>query len=558
MRRTGLWVLLTFVIVASVTQAQDATNLLTNPGMEEAGFGPYTGRGRPNLNIPGGWNIWIADGPRDADKPWQNRQDKTFAFPHRGPDPDPHGGVMSLNVSAGFHTSTNAVYQQVNVPADSNLTASAWAFIHTCTLPRDEDGEATEPKCQSSPASEAAVRVGIDPNGGTDIADSDIVWSANAAPHDQWLQISTSATATGGQVTVFLYYTSRWASDLNNVYWDDAVLSTGGAGGSAPGAAPPAPTAPPFVAFVVPQGEQEDGSVVHTVQAGDTLDSIAFAYSVTRQDILNLNNIPDPRFIAVGQRPTIRPAGSVSEESSEDESASEESSGGESADTSQETADSAEAPVEGEGGEEAVEESAAEEPEPTEVPPTPEPTEVLPTAPVVSVASGNVQPAVNPAADTAGVCVAMFNDTNQNRIQEDGEALLAGGSIAINAAAETLDEYETDGASEPHCFTDLAAGAYIAIASAPTGYGLTTPEQLRVQAVPGMNVNLMFGAAEGVEAVAPPPAESGGIVNETVAEETDTRSPLDQLMQYAGYILFALAGLALVVGIGLTLGLRRR
>jgi hypothetical protein len=152
----------------------------------------------------------------------------------------------------------------------------------------------------------------------------------------------------------------------------------------------------------------------------------------------------------------------------------------------------------------------------------------------------------------------MFNDANQNRIQEDGEALLAGGSIAINAAAETLDEYETDGTSEPHCFTDLAAGDYIAVASAPSGYGLTTPEQLRVQAVPGVNINLIFGAAEGVEAVAPPPAETGGIVNETVAEETDTRSPFDQLMQNAGYLVFGLAGLALIGGIGLTLVLRRR
>ncbi len=540
MRRTGLFVLLTILIVASVTQAQDAANLLTNPGMEEADFGPYTGRGRPNLNIPGGWNIWIADGPRDADKPWQNRQDKTFAFPHRGPDPDPHGGVMALNISAGFHTSTHAVYQQVSVAEDSNVTASAWANIHTCTLPRDEDGEPTQPKCQSSPASEALVRVGIDPNGGTDVGDSDIVWSANTAPHDQWLQVSATATATGGQVTVFLYYTSRWASDLNNIYWDDVVLSTGGEGGSAPGAAPPAPTAPPFVAFVVPQGEQEDGSIVHTVQAGDTLDSIAFAYSVTRQDILNLNNIPDPRFIAIGQRLTIRSAGTVSEESS--------------GDTSEETSNGAEAPVEGEGSAE----EAAEEPEPTAVPPTPEPTEVLPTAPVVSVASGDVQPALNPAADTASVCVTMFNDANQNRIQEDGETLLAGGSIAINAAAETLDEYETDGASEPHCFTDLAAGDYIAVASAPSGYGLTTPDQLRVQVVTGVNINLVFGAAEGVEAAAPPPADTGGIVSETVAEETDTRSTLDQLMQNAGYILFGLAGLALVGGIGLTLALRRR
>jgi LysM repeat protein len=548
MQQTGLWVLLLWILVfASITQAQDATNLLTNPGMEEAGLGIYTGRGRPDLNIPVGWNIWMADGPRDADKPWQNRPDKTFGFPHRGPDPNPHGGVMALNISAGFHTSTNAVYQQVNVTPETNITASAWAWIHTCTLPRDSDGEATVTSCGSSPASEALVRVGIDPNGGTNVADTDIIWSANAAPHDQWLQISASATTTGPQATIFLYYTSRWASDLNNVYWDDATLSGGGAGGAAAGAATAAPTAPPFVAFVVPQGEQEDGSIVHTVQAGDTLDSIAFAYGVTRQDILNLNNIPDARIIAIGQRLSIRGAGEGGNEDNGDTSSEDTGT----------SSDAAEPTPEGESGDTASVEEVSE-PEPTAVPPTPAPTEVLPTAPVVSVASGDVQPAVDPAASAASVCVTLFNDTNQNRIQEDGEDLLAGGTIAIRAAAETVDEYETDGTSEPHCFTDLAAGDYIAVASAPDGYGLTMPGQLSVQAVIGVPINIAFGAAEGVEAVAPPPADTGGIVNETVAEETDTRSTLDQLMQNAGLILFGLAGVILVGGIGATILLRRR
>jgi hypothetical protein len=154
--------------------------------------------------------------------------------------------------------------------------------------------------------------------------------------------------------------------------------------------------------------------------------------------------------------------------------------------------------------------------------------------------------------------VTLFNDTNQNRIQETGEDLLAGGTIAVNAASESLVTYETDGASEPHCFTDMAAGDYMAVASAPDGFGLTTPAQLRVQVVPGVNINLTFGAAEGVEAVAPPPADTGGLVNETVADETDTRATENSLMQNAGLILFGLAGVVLVGGIGLTVFMRRR
>jgi LysM repeat protein len=546
MQKTGLWVLLTLFILTfvSLTHAQDATNALTNPGMEEAGFGQYTGRGRPDLNIPVGWNIWIADGPRDADKPWMNRADKTYGFPHRGPDPSPHGGIMALNISQGFHTSTNAVFQQVGAAEDANVQASAWAWIHTCTLPRDEDGNAEVPTCGSSPASEGFVRIGIDPNGGTDPFDSDIVWSANASPHDQWLQVSTSATATGGQVTVFLYFTSRWASDLNNVYWDDAVLSGGGAGGSAPGAATAAPTAPPFVGFVVPQEEQDDGSIIHTVQAGDTIDSIAFAYSVTRQEILDLNNITDARFIAIGQRLTIRTA-QEGNSGDEEGSSEENSSGDEGSSDPESTADTAPTAVVGSGPTQG----------PTE---TPVPTEPPATAPVVSVANGDVLPAIDPAADTASVCVTLFNDLNQNRIQEAGEDLLAGGSVAINSGVDSVGAYETDGASEPHCFTELAAGDYLAVAGAPDGYGLTTPEQLRLEVYPGATINVAFGAAEGVEAAQPPPADAGGIVNEVVAEEPDTRSTTDQILQISGYIIFGLAAVVLIGGIGLTVMLRRR
>jgi hypothetical protein len=176
----------------------------------------------------------------------------------------------------------------------------------------------------------------------------------------------------------------------------------------------------------------------------------------------------------------------------------------------------------------------------------------------VSVANGDVLPAIDPAADTASVCVTLFNDVNQNRIQEDGEDLLAGGSVAINSGSESVGDYETDGASEPHCFTELAAGDYLAVAGAPDGYGLTTPNQLRLEVYPGATINVAFGAAEGVEAVQPPPADTGGIVNEVVAEEPDTRSTTDQILQISGYIIFGLAAVVLIGGIGLTVMLRRR
>jgi LysM repeat protein len=549
-----LAVLLGLFALAVVTgdATAQSSNLLVNPSMEEAGFGIYVGQGRGDLNIPVGWSIWVADGPRDADKTWQNRADKTFGFPHRGPDPNPHQGVMALNVSAGYNTSTNAVYQQVAVPNATALQASAWVWIHTCTLPKDKDGNPTSETCGSSPASEAFVKIGIDPNGGTDVFAPEIVWSPLAAPHDQWLQVTTTVTSTGTTATVFLYSTQKWAADLNNTYWDETALSVGGTGGTAPGAATATPTPPPVVAFVVPQATQGDGSIVHRVQPGDTIDSIAYAYGVSRTHILELNNIADPRFITIGQELIIQlPQNAAPTEApvTAPEATTEV--------TTSAPGDATAAPP-------IVEVQPTDAASIVEAPPT-----TVPDAPPVSVSEPSQTPApapvaaavagpVDPAAQTGSICVMVFNDINQNRLQEADEELLAGSTVALSGGDQAIASYSTDGVSEPHCFSGLAAGSYNAVAGAPDGFGLTTPEQFRVQLLPGATIHVAFGAAQGVQPLQAPPPDASELVSQVVTQTDDTGSVVDQLMNYSGLIIFGLAGVVLVGGLGLTLLLRRR
>jgi hypothetical protein len=95
------------------------------------------------------------------------------------------------------------------------------------------------------------------------------------------------------------------------------------------------------------------------------------------------------------------------------------------------------------------------------------------------------------------------------------------------------------------------------MASAPQGYGLTTPDQLRLQANPGPDINVEFGAAQGVQ---PPaiPQDTNPVVNEVVQEETVPSTLADQIMANSGLIVFGLAGIVLLGGLGLTLLLRRR
>lgn len=86
-----------------------------------------------------------------------------------------------------------------------------------------------------------------------------------------------------------------------------------------PPTATPLPTATPIplAPFVSPQSARPDGSVVHVVQYGDTLDGIIFAYSsqgisITIDDLSRFNNWRfKPQYIFVGDEIIILPPGSV-------------------------------------------------------------------------------------------------------------------------------------------------------------------------------------------------------------------------------------------------------
>ncbi|MBI5670627.1 MAG: LysM peptidoglycan-binding domain-containing protein [Chloroflexi bacterium] len=553
--RLAILAFLCLIWITGAVGAQDASNLLTNPGFEEGSFGPYTQRrgGEKPIYLPNGWNAVLPAAQRGD---YYERADRVTINPHPETGfPKPLKGTRALSVDCGFVTCTVSVYQTVStgITPGANVRAEAWAQVKACNLPKDDPGLG----CGSAVESGAKTRIGIDPNGGSDPNDADIVWSGFISPHEQggWQKMTVDATATGNAVTLFLYSTQQNFSDINITYWDEAALAGGGSGGAAPSAATAVPTAPPQVAFVVPQAPQDDGSIVHTVQAGDTVDSIAFAYGVTRTQILELNNLASARFIQPGQKLIVKTA--------EPPATGNGAAGTERnppADTPPETA-----PDSGETFEEVVgtlvpadvqaappeQQPPAQAAQPTE---PPAPTQLPQPAPVTEVASS----AIDPAATTGSVCVMLFDDQNQNRIQESGEAALAGGTINLSQAGQPVESIQTDGAPDPHCFADLSMGDYVAVASAPSGYGLTTANQFRVQLSPGATINVAFGAAQGVQPAAPPPADAGGLTQETASQPAATPSLADQLMSVSGLIVIGLAALVLIGGLGLALVMRRR
>lgn len=294
---TWLSAALTLVLVlgtllgnGQLVRAQDTTNLLVNGGLEN----PYYGQGAPTRTAPNGWSLWVGAGAPEA-------------FPHTD-KVQVLDGEVSWNIKQGYSVFTAAGYQRVGglTPGEAvKLTAYGW--VYTCNDTTTSCVIPDFPYRRSDTAAGASIKVGIDPTGGTDPLSANVVWSGSAAPYDQWAELTVTAQAKGDAVTVFLYATQAAGLAINNVYWDKVSLvrTTGGA------AAP----VPVEVPFVTPQGVRPDGSIIHVVQSGDTLSSIAYAYfeyGVTIESIAALNNLkPNARFLQIGQQLVILPPGSV-------------------------------------------------------------------------------------------------------------------------------------------------------------------------------------------------------------------------------------------------------
>jgi hypothetical protein len=288
----GLLLLGLLSVYTSAPIAAQNDNLLKQAGFEDG----YTGRGRPDLNVPGHWGLWIADQPRDYE--WQNRADKVYVFPSR---PFTREGQLSLNIDGSYIAFTVAVFQEVEVQPGANLRGSAWAYINTCNYSRRADNTIDEYACQSSPESGTITRVGIDPNGGGNPLAPEIVWSEPEEPHGVYMQMSVDAMATNGWVTLFLWVSQERPSDLNRVYWDSADLRYGGNG-------PPTPLPVPSATrdLPLPQPPLPDGSIIHIVQPNDTIRGLALVYNTSEERIIQLNSLQNPRFLTVGQVLIIR------------------------------------------------------------------------------------------------------------------------------------------------------------------------------------------------------------------------------------------------------------
>jgi hypothetical protein len=344
-----------------------------------------------------------------------------------------------------------------------------------------------------------ALKVGIDPQGGTNPFAPTVVWSPDQKSPDVYSLIGpvSAQVGPGGTVTVFVRSIAKYAYKHMDAYWDDPSLVVAGPAESPTDTPPPPPptaTPGPSPTPLPTPTPRPDGAIVHVVESGDTLFGIALRYDVSADQIreLNAGSIGPDSLIQVGQELVI---------------------------------------------------SIPSEPPTPTTPPQP------PTAtPQTDSAAG---PSSSPESEGASICVLAFHDRNGDTVRDpEGEELLPNVEFDVADASGIVGEYTTDGVSEPYCFTGLAPGTYRVIQQAPAGYKPTGLPEQNVALALGTSFDFQFGNArtETVASSEQTDEENTETTSgdEEAASETDGGSLLSNVLvnvaRVAGILVLILAG----------------
>jgi LysM repeat protein len=450
----------------------EQNDLLQNPSFEP----PYT----DNDQQATGWDHYRIkiDKPTDASAlQYSVAADFSAETNPSGKFPELiHGGSASQHIGKQQDPWIAGVRQVVsNIPPNSQVSFCAFARIYANN---DKYG-----KAPSVNGYEGRAQVGIYPDGDVSVDTAGIAWSPVANPHDTWQQICTSATVgASGKVTVFTRNDWRgYAAVHLDAWWDDASLTIQG---QAQPTTPPQPQQPQATTPPQPQVQatpNAQGAIVHTVVAGDTLFALSFQYNVPLDEIYALNGLNSQSILSIGQQIIIK-AGPGTQV------------------PAQPTAAPTAAPE-------------AAQPTPAGTPNTAQTPAASDTTPVVEPTATAAQVAVN----ANKLCVLAFNDTNGDGIRQPDEAPVAGASFKIiDAQGSSVATYTSSNESDPHCFTDLAAGSYTVDVQPAPGTSATSDKRWGVALTSGSTVNINFGSEGGgttdanTQPEAAPEKSSGG------------------------------------------------
>lgn len=515
-------------LTTQTAAAQTGPNLLTNPGFEE---GHYNQGGVSELTVPNGWRLYYLDNVEFGGSNGPAYRPETVVWNIADAPPNEQSlfwrdGIYNLKIFKGWAAVYAAIAQDVTGLEVGRRYQFAVPVYIDIVVDYDENGKVAPTKMDSG-----MVRLGASPVGAG--------WrDGNAINYSGWWTAETISpfylhmpvfihefTATQDTMTVWVEVASRGPYPNNGFFLDGLSLRAMEGAAAPPPAAPPAagtgqqPAAPAAPLPPAPTIEpRADGSVVHTVQSGDTLWGLAIRYAssldMTAEQMLDqinsLNN--SPAFLAVGQDLLIKPAGSMTpaeEEAADDEEADEP--------------DEVDEEIEEEEMEEAEEETA----DPTE---------------------NNV------------ICILAFHDQNASGEQDAGDSVLADAALTLTREGATVATAVSDGAADGHCFEGLAQGTYTVQFYPPAGFVPTTAPSWAVAVDDSSRVAVRFGAQRETAVAAVDSDDEGQADAEADTPPLESAMVVDDgggLMSNLGTIVIGIAVfLIILAGAGIFL-LRR-
>ncbi|MEL6405173.1 MAG: LysM peptidoglycan-binding domain-containing protein [Chloroflexota bacterium] len=206
----GAFILVMMLAISGVIYGQEE-NLLDNPGFEDS----FSGSG--DARVGSSWQSWVAD---DTNAP--DFQEAPAYFPASDADdalliPQVRSGSDAQAIFSFFATHDAGIYQEVSgITEGAELRFSIYGHIFSNTSSNLE---------QSETPGGVAIRVGIDPDGGTDPFADEIVYSEPFITYDTFIQYNIIATAESDTVTVFVRSTVSEPVQNTIVFLDDAVLN---------------------------------------------------------------------------------------------------------------------------------------------------------------------------------------------------------------------------------------------------------------------------------------------------------------------------------------------
>jgi len=479
---------------------EEPPELLQNPGFEglvcESGSvspeclgnwsnsANHDGSFHDNIFTPQGWTTWWREGDG-----FGQPEVKTIPSvpPFTGDLPRIRSGYYAVLLFTYHRLQNTGLYQCVSgLEPGSTVKLRAYAHGWSC----EDDTHKMGYSC-GDPFNQT-FQVGIEPNGIADPFAPSVVWSAEKWIPDHYGKVGPVSVQVGegGTVCAILRSTTKWMYKYQDAYWDDASLKMTAPGtpptNTPPPPPPPATVGPPPTPLAT-STPHPDGSVIHTVQPNDTLFGIALMYGVELDQIrqLNASALGDNNIIHIGQDLVISLP------------------------------------------------SAAPTLTPLPPPEQPTPTE-----------SASSNPGDSAPGETGGasICALAFHDRDSNSFRDaTTEELLPNATFTLASASGVIAQYLSDGINEPHCFTELATGAYRVIQAPPPGYAPSGSAERDIAVGEGTRLDISFGNVRDENAIDTGEDAETAAGDENGSQANGSPSIFSTLAKVSGVLVLILA-----------------